>query len=44
MGAKFEIDKNNLVIRPASMLSAAKIEARIFPGLPTDLQALFGIV
>lgn len=44
MGAKFEIDKTSLMVRPTSMLSATKIEARIFPGLPTDLQALFGIL
>lgn len=44
MGAKFEIDKTNIIIKPASMLTAAKIEARIFPGIPTDLQAPFGIL
>ncbi len=44
MGAKFERDKNTLAIKPISGLMAAKIEARIFPGIPTDLQALFGIL
>ncbi len=44
MGAKFEFDGNNVLIKPVGMLTSAKIEARIFPGLPTDLQAPFGIL
>lgn len=44
MGAKFEFDGTMLKIKPVGMLSAAKIEARIFPGLPTDLQAPFGML
>lgn len=44
MGAKFEINKNEILIKPVSMLNAAKIEARIFPGLPSDLQAPFGVL
>lgn len=44
MGAKFEFDGNNVLIKPVGMLNSAKIEARIFPGLPTDLQAPFGIL
>lgn len=44
MGAKFEFDGNNVRILPVSMLMSAKIEARIFPGLPSDLQAPFGVL
>jgi UDP-N-acetylglucosamine 1-carboxyvinyltransferase len=44
MGAKFEFNGNNVTIKPVGMLTSAKIEARIFPGLPTDLQAPFGIL
>ncbi len=44
MGAKFEFDGNDVLIKPVGMLTSAKIEARIFPGLPTDLQAPFGIL
>lgn len=44
MGAKFEFDGDNVKIMPVGMLISAKIEARIFPGLPTDLQAPFGIL
>ncbi len=44
MGAKFEFDGDTVKIKPISMLTAAKIEARIFPGLPSDLQAPFGVL
>ncbi|MBU4141613.1 MAG: UDP-N-acetylglucosamine 1-carboxyvinyltransferase [Patescibacteria group bacterium] len=44
MGAKFEFDGDNVKIDPVSMLVSAKIEARIFPGLPSDLQAPFGVL
>lgn len=44
MGAKFEFDGENVKIIPVGMLTSAKIEARIFPGLPSDLQAPFGVL
>lgn len=38
--------KNNDIIKvtPASNLEATKIEARPYPGIPTDLQAPFGVL
>lgn len=44
MGAKIEIKDQTAHVYPVSTLTAAKIEARIFPGLPSDLQAPFGVL
>lgn len=44
MGAKFEFNGTSVKINPVSMLNSAKIEARIFPGIPSDLQAPFGVL
>lgn len=44
-GIPVEIGENFLHIKPTSKLKALpKIEARIYPGLPTDLQAPFGVL
>jgi len=45
MGAKIETGKNKIIIKPALKLSAVKkIESRTYPGVPTDLQAPFGVL
>lgn len=45
MGAKIETDKNKLIIKPTHKLNAVKkIESRTYPGVPTDLQAPFGVL
>lgn len=44
-GIVFDIEGANLHIRPTSKLNElAKIEARTYPGIPTDLQAPFAIL
>jgi UDP-N-acetylglucosamine 1-carboxyvinyltransferase len=44
-GVRFEAEGNNLHIKPTSKLgSLSKIEARTYPGIPTDLQAPFAIL
>ncbi len=45
MGVVFETHGEKLLINgPAGNLKAAKIETRPFPGLPSDLQAPFGVL
>lgn len=45
MGVVFEIVDDRLLINgPAGNLKAAKIETKIYPGIPTDLQAPFGVL
>ncbi len=45
MGVVFEIDSDRLTVNgSASNLKAAKIETKIYPGIPTDLQAPFGVL
>lgn len=44
-GVNLDVEGNNLHIKPTSKLgSLDKIEARTYPGLPTDLQAPFAIL
>ena len=44
-GAEFEIKKNSITVLPKSSLKAvAKIDARIYPGIPTDIQAPLGVL
>jgi len=44
-GAEFEIKKNSITVLPKSSLRAvAKIDARIYPGIPTDIQAPLGVL
>jgi len=50
MNACFEIERSakryqdKIHIRPSSRLRAVRIEARPYPGFPTDLQAPFGVL
>lgn len=44
-GADFKIGKNYIEVIPAKKLKAvSKIDARIYPGVPTDVQAPFGVL
>lgn len=44
-GADFKIGKNYIEVVPANKLRApAKVESRTYPGIPTDTQALFGVL
>lgn len=44
-GVKFKVEEKAICVYPAKHLSAvAKIDARIYPGIPTDIQALFGVL
>lgn len=44
MGARFDIRKRSIRILQPSTLKSIKIDTRPYPGIPTDLQALFGIL
>ncbi len=45
MGVRLETGKNKLLVHPSTKLnSVKKIEARTYPGVPTDLQAPFGVL
>ena len=44
-GADFKIGKNWIEVIPAKKLKAvSKVEAGIYPGIPTDIQAPFGVL
>lgn len=44
-GVSFDIAKNAITVIPAKKLRAPKkIETRIYPGVPTDVQAPFGVL
>ncbi|MCX6763561.1 MAG: UDP-N-acetylglucosamine 1-carboxyvinyltransferase [Candidatus Moranbacteria bacterium] len=44
-GADFKISKNYIEVIPAKKLKAVvKMEAGIYPGIPTDIQAPFGVL
>ncbi|MDP2656737.1 MAG: UDP-N-acetylglucosamine 1-carboxyvinyltransferase [bacterium] len=44
MGAKLEIGDTYVKIESSVSLSAHRINAQLYPGIPTDLQALFGVL
>lgn len=48
MGANFEVKKNKnrdaLLVKPAGVYKSAKIQTMPYPGIPTDLQAPFGVL
>ena len=44
-GADFKINKNYIEVIPAEKLIAvSKIDARTYPGIPSDIQAPFGVL
>lgn len=44
-GADFEVKKNSIQVFPAKKLrSIKKVETRTYPGIPTDVQSLFGVL
>lgn len=44
-GADFKIGKDNIEVMPAKKLMAvAKVDTRPYPGIPTDVQAPFGVL
>ena len=44
-GADFKIGKNSITVIPAIRLRAvSKVDARNYPGIPTDVQAPFGVL
>ncbi len=44
-GVSFTIEEDSIVVHPAEKLMAvAKIDARTYPGIPTDVQAPFGVL
>ena len=44
MGAKFDMSNHTVTIRSHGTMRAAKIDARTDPGIPTDLQSIFGVL
>lgn len=44
-GAYFKIEKNAIIVIPAKKLKAvAKVDTRTYPGVPSDVQAPFGVL
>jgi len=44
-GADFKVKKNEIAVIPAKKLRAlTKLDTRIYPGIPTDVQAPFGVL
>lgn len=44
-GADFDVKKNAIAVIPAKKLRAvAKVDTRTYPGIPTDVQAPFGVL
>ncbi len=44
-GVRFLVEKNRITVLPAKKLRAvAKIDTRTYPGVPTDVQAPFGVL
>ncbi len=44
MGAEFDITKDSVSIKRTGVLKSCTIETRVYPGFPTDLQPLFGVL
>ncbi len=44
-GVSFTVRENSITIHPAEkLLAVAKLDARTYPGIPTDVQAPFGVL
>jgi len=43
-GVNLEINKNSIKVMPSARLKASKVMTMIYPGIPTDLQAPFGVL
>lgn len=44
-GAEFKVEKDKILVIPARRLKAiSKVDARIYPGIPTDVQAPLGVL
>jgi UDP-N-acetylglucosamine 1-carboxyvinyltransferase len=44
-GADFKIEKNSITVIPVAQLKAVnKVDTRTYPGIPTDVQAPFGVL
>jgi len=43
-GARFDIQKDSITLKSSGPLQEMKIQTRPYPGIPTDLQALFGVL
>lgn len=43
-GARFDIQENFITLKNSGPLKALRIQTRPYPGVPTDLQALFGVL
>lgn len=43
-GARFDMHRNSITLKQIGLLSAMNIQTRPYPGIPTDLQALFGVL
>lgn len=43
-GVSFEVNKNEITVRPNTLQAVSKVDTRVYPGIPTDVQAPFGIL
>ncbi|MBI4600226.1 UDP-N-acetylglucosamine 1-carboxyvinyltransferase [Candidatus Uhrbacteria bacterium] len=43
-GARFDIARHSITLKSSGLLKEMKIQTRPYPGIPTDVQALFGVL
>ena len=43
-GVDFEIHDNEITVVPSDLRAVSKVDTRVYPGIPTDVQAPFGIL
>ncbi len=43
-GARFDMQKDSITLKSSGLLRAMKVQTRPYPGIPTDVQSLFGVL
>jgi UDP-N-acetylglucosamine 1-carboxyvinyltransferase len=43
-GARFDIQKSSITLKTSGLLRGMTVQTRPYPGIPTDVQALFGVL
>lgn len=43
-GARFDMQKDSITLKSSGSLQAMKVQTRPYPGIPTDVQSLFGVL
>jgi UDP-N-acetylglucosamine 1-carboxyvinyltransferase len=43
-GVTFRVEENQITVLPGTLKAVAKVDTKVYPGIPTDVQAPFGIL